>query len=79
MTFAPIHPDTRKRLGQDYARATATPPFTTTPQVNWRVVPVRYWYKKNRPQIRWVIFRCGRRMWTKTSLPGALDYIRRHA
>lgn len=41
----------------------------------WRIVPVVYLY--GRPRRRWVIYRAGVRMWTKTSYLGALDYVER--
>jgi len=68
-------PGTQARLSGDWLRATSSSGHDLRIAHNWRVVPVVVgpgWR-------RWAIYRNGVRMWAKKTLPGALDYIRRHA
>lgn len=65
MTAAP-HPSSQSRLAADVFE------FNGPPKI--RIVPARYPYGK--PALRWVIYRNGVRMWTKTRLDNAIVYAK---
>lgn len=43
---------------------------------HWRIVPGKWTVRGvAKGRVRWIIYRHGVRMWTKTSLPSAIRYV----